>query len=135
MFLKGGSEASDESIEASPSLAERAGAWSWRVRMTKERAKLSVDFGFPELVKVAEEFQDVGPAAAGERERGAVVAEVLAKSIPVTALLVFIAAKSGWRSGGRGGRGGGGGCRRACVDGGCGGGHGGDGKVCREIWG
>ena len=104
MFLKGGSEASDESIKASPSLAERTGAWSWGVRVTKERAKWSVNFGFPELVKVAEEFQDVGPAAAREGERRAVVAEVLAKSVPVAALLVFIAAESGRRSGGRGGR-------------------------------
>lgn len=105
MFLEGGSEASDEGIEASPSLAERARAWSWRVRVTKERAKWGVDFGFPELVKVPKEFQDVGAAAAGEGERRAVVAEVLPESVPVTAFLVLVAAESGRRSGGRGGRG------------------------------
>ena len=109
MFLEGGSEASDESIEASPSLTERAGAWSWRVRVTEERAKWSVDFGFPKLVKVAKEFQDVCPTATREGERRAMVAKVLAKSVPVAALLIFIAAESGKRSGERRGRGGGGG--------------------------
>ena len=99
MFLKGGSKTSYESVKASPSLAERARAWGRRVRMTKERAKLSVDFGFPKLIKVAEEFQDMGPAATGEGKRWTVVAEVLAKSVPVTTLLVLISAESGRRGG------------------------------------
>ncbi|PPD79478.1 hypothetical protein GOBAR_DD23592 [Gossypium barbadense] len=91
VFFEGGSEASDEGIEASPSLAERARAWGRGIRVAEERAKLSVDFGFPKLVEVAEELQDVCAAAAGQGERRAVVAEVLPERVPVTALLVFVA--------------------------------------------
>lgn len=128
MFLEGGSESSDERVEASPSLAERARARSRRVRVAEERAKWGVDFGLPELVQVAEEFQDVGPAAAGEGERRPVVAEVLSEGVPVASLLVLVAAESGRRRSGGGrrrGGGGGGGASRGGVDG----------KACREIWG
>lgn len=136
MFLKSCPKSSYESIKASPSLPERAGARRRRVWVAEKRAELSMDFGFSELVEIPEEFQDMGSTAAGEGERWTVVAEVLAKSVPITAFLVLIAAESGRRSGG-GGRGGGGGGV------GCGGRIGvsggdqssGNSKVCREIWG
>lgn len=60
--------------------------------MAVERADGGVDLGLAELVEVAEEFEDVGPAAPGERERGAVVLEVLAEGVPVAPLLVLVAA-------------------------------------------
>ncbi len=72
--------------------------------MTVKGAELGVDFGFSELVEVAEEFEDVGPAAAAEGEWWTVVAEVLAEGVPVTAFLVFVAAegcRGGWDGGGR----------------------------------
>lgn len=67
--------------------------------MPKEGTELGVDLGLTELVQVPEEFQYMSPTAAGERERWAVVPEVLSKRVPVAALLVLIAAEGG---GGRG---------------------------------
>lgn len=63
VFFEGGTEAADESVEAAPGLAERAGAWGRGIRVAEERAELGVDFGLTELVKVTEEFKDVGPTA------------------------------------------------------------------------
>ena len=60
--------------------------------MPVKRAQLVVHLGLPELVEVPEKFKNVGPAAAGQRERGAVVAEVLPEGVPVAALLVLVAA-------------------------------------------
>lgn len=62
--------------------------------MAVERAYWGVDFGLSELVEVPEEFEDVGPAAPGEGERGPVVLEVLAEGVPVAALLVLVSAWS-----------------------------------------
>lgn len=60
--------------------------------MTKEGTILSVDFGFPELIEVLEEFQDVGSAAAGESQGGTMVPQVLPKRVPVTPLLRLVTA-------------------------------------------
>lgn len=60
--------------------------------MPVEGADGGVDLGLAELIEVAEEFEDVGPAAPGEGERGAVVLEVLAEGVPVAPLLVLVAA-------------------------------------------
>lgn len=62
--------------------------------MAEERAELSVDFGLPELVEVAEELQHVGSAASFESERRAVIAEVLSEGVPVSSFLVLVATKS-----------------------------------------
>ncbi|KAL6974931.1 hypothetical protein U1Q18_043417 [Sarracenia purpurea var. burkii] len=97
VFFEGGAEAADEGVEAAPSLSERAGARRRRVWVAEEGAKLGVDFGLSELVEVSKEFEDVGTAAAGERERRQVISEVLAEGVPVPALLVLVSAKSGWR--------------------------------------
>lgn len=59
----------------------------------------------------------MGAAATREGEWRPVVSKVLAESVPVSALLVFIAAESGRRGTDR--------RRRVCVDGGCGSGGGG----------
>lgn len=58
-----------------------------------------MDLGLAKLVEVAEEFQHVGPAAHGERERWTVVPEVLAEGVPVPALLVLVAARRGGATG------------------------------------
>jgi hypothetical protein len=52
-----------------------------------------VHLGFAKLVKVPQEFKHVGSAASGELKRRSVVAEVLAKCVPVSALLGFISAR------------------------------------------
>lgn len=92
VFFEGGAEAADEGVEASPRLAQRAGAGSWRVWMAVKGADWGVDFGLAKLVKVPEEFENVSPTAPGERERRAVVLEVLSEGVPVTPLLVLVAA-------------------------------------------
>jgi len=46
-------------------------------------------------VYVPKEFKDVCTAAPGEGERGSVILEILAKGVPVTALLVLVAAAGG----------------------------------------
>ena len=71
--------------------------------MAVERANWGVDFGLAELVQVAEEFQDMSSAAARQRQRWPVVFQVLAEGVPVSALLVLVAAGSGGsgRGGGR----------------------------------
>lgn len=59
VLLVGGTEASDECIEASPGLPERAGTgcrWGW---LSKEDATVQVNLGLPKLVKVTQEFQNM----------------------------------------------------------------------------
>lgn len=97
MLLEGGTKTADEGVEAAPGLAQWAGAGGGRVRMAEEGAELGMDFGLPKLVKVPQKFKDMGPAAAVQRKRRAVIAEILAEGIPVSALLVLIAAESGGR--------------------------------------
>ena len=65
--------------------------------MPKEGTHLGVDFGLPKLVKVPQELQNVGPAAPGQGQRRPVVSEVLTEGVPVSPLLVFVAAESGNR--------------------------------------
>ena len=60
--------------------------------MAIERADWGVDFGFAKLVKVAKEFQDVSSTAPGEGKWGPMILQVLPKGVPVTALLVLVAA-------------------------------------------
>lgn len=105
VLLVGGAEAADEGVEAAPRLAERAGAGGRGVGVAEEGADWVVDLGFSELIEVAEEFEDVGAAAAAEGERRAVVLQVLAEGVPVAPLLVLVAAQS--CGGGRCGSGGG----------------------------
>lgn len=92
VLLKGGTEAANESIKTAPSLAERTRAGGRRIRVSVKWAYWDVDLGFPELVQVPEEFQHVCTAASGEGKRGAVVFQILTKSIPVTAFLIFVPA-------------------------------------------
>lgn len=95
IFLEGCSEASDKGIKATPGLAEWAGArgrWVW---VAIKRTDWSVYFGFAKLVKVAKEFKDMSTTAPGQRKRRPVVLEVLAKGVPVSALLILIATWSG----------------------------------------
>lgn len=61
--------------------------------MPEERAELVVDLSLAELVEVAQELEDVGTTAAFQRERRAVVTEVLPEGVPVTAFLVLVAAE------------------------------------------
>jgi hypothetical protein len=58
-------------------------------------ADWSVHFGLAKLVKVAKEFKDMSTTAPGQRKRRPVVLEVLAKGVPVSALLILIATRSG----------------------------------------
>ena len=60
--------------------------------MSEERTRLVVNFGLPELVQVPEELKHVGSTATRKSQRWAVVPEVLAESVPVTALLGLVAA-------------------------------------------
>lgn len=66
VLLEGGAEAADEGVEAAPGLAERAGAGSRGLWVPEERAAGGVDLGLPELVEVAEELQNMSPAATGK---------------------------------------------------------------------
>lgn len=95
IFLKSCPEAADERVEAAPGLSERARAGGWWVRVTIKWADWGVHLGLAKLVKVAKEFEDMGTTAPGKRERRPVVLEILAKGVPVPALLVLIAAGSG----------------------------------------
>lgn len=95
MLFEGGSKAADEGVEAAPGLAERAWTRSRWVWVAEEGAHLGVDFGLPELVQVAEKFQDVGATAAREGQWGPVISQVLPKGVPVPALLVLVSAGSG----------------------------------------
>lgn len=60
--------------------------------MAIEGADWSVDFGLAELIEVAEELENMSAAAAGQGEWRAVVLQVLSEGVPVTALLVLVAA-------------------------------------------
>lgn len=94
VLLVGGAEAADEGVQAAPRLPERAGARRRRVRNAKEGTRGVVHLGFPELVKVVEEFQHVCAAAYFRRERWPVVPKILAEGVPVSALLVLVPARS-----------------------------------------
>lgn len=63
VLLVGGSEPSDQGVEAAPSLLERAGAGGRRVRVTEIRTTRSMDFSLPELVQILQEFDDVSATA------------------------------------------------------------------------
>ncbi|GFZ13505.1 LIGHT-DEPENDENT SHORT HYPOCOTYLS-like protein [Actinidia rufa] len=116
VLLEGGAEATDEGVEAAPGLLERARAGGGRVRVPVEGTYRGVDFGLPELVEVPEELEHVGPAAPGERQRRAVILQVLPERVPVAPLLVLVPTRGG-RSGPRGVPG-----TRTVVVWGCGGG-------------
>jgi len=63
--------------------------------MAKEGTKVCVNLGFPELVEVSEELKNMGTTAAREGKWGPVVSEVLPESVPVSTLLVLVAAWGG----------------------------------------
>lgn len=93
MLLVGSPEAPDERVQAAPGLPQRAGAGSGWVGHPEKGAAMVVDLGLSELIQVPEELQHVGPAAHGEGEWRAVVAEVLAEGVPVSPLLVLVPAR------------------------------------------
>lgn len=63
--------------------------------MAKEGTKVCVNLGFTELVEVPEELKNMGTTAAREGKWGPVVSEVLSKGVPVSSLLVLVAARGG----------------------------------------
>lgn len=65
--------------------------------MSEVGAAGGVDFSLPKLVEVLKEFDDVGPTAAGQRERRLVVLEVLQEGVPVPPLLRLVAARRSGR--------------------------------------
>ncbi|KAG0472901.1 hypothetical protein HPP92_014388 [Vanilla planifolia] len=93
VLLEGGAEAAHEGVEGTPCLAERARAGGRGAGVAEERTTQEVDFGLPELVQIAEEFQHVGPAAAGEGQRRAVVVQILTKGVPIPPLLGLVPAR------------------------------------------
>lgn len=60
--------------------------------MAVERTDWSVHLSFSELVEITKEFKNMGTTASGKREWWSVVFQVLTKSVPVSALLVLVAA-------------------------------------------
>lgn len=60
--------------------------------MTKERAKLGVNFGFSKLIEVSEELKNVGSAAPRERQWWPVIFQVLSEGVPIPALLILVSA-------------------------------------------
>lgn len=66
--------------------------------MSIEWTNWCVHFCLAKLVQVPEKFKHMSTATSGEGERRTVILEVLAKSVPVTAFLVFIAAACGGRA-------------------------------------
>ena len=95
VLLVGRTKAADEGVKAAPGLTERAGTWRRRVGVAEEGAHVGVNFGLPELIQVAEELEHIGAAALREGERWAVVFQVLAEGVPVSAFLVFVSAWCG----------------------------------------
>lgn len=87
MLLVGGTQATDERVEAPPGLAERARAGSGGVGLSEEHAAVEVDLSLPELVEVAEEVEHVVAVALRERHRRGLVLQVLPKRVPVPLLL------------------------------------------------
>lgn len=63
--------------------------------MAVEGTYWGVNLGLAELVEVPEEFEDMSTAAPREGERWAVVFQVLAEGVPVSAFLVFVSAWCG----------------------------------------
>lgn len=57
------SETSDEGVKASPSLPERAGAWSWGVWLSKEDTTVQMNLGLSELIQIPKEFKYMVAAA------------------------------------------------------------------------
>jgi hypothetical protein len=93
VLLVGGAEAAHEGVEAAPGLAERAGARRRRVRVAEEGARRAVHLGLAELVQVAEELEDVSPAALRQAQWRPVVPQVLAERVPVAPLLRLVPAR------------------------------------------
>nr|GLL45863.1 hypothetical protein GOBAR_DD23592 [Ipomoea trifida] len=65
VFLVGGAEAANQGVEAAPCLPERARAGGRGIGLPEEHATVQVNLSFPELVEVAEEFQDVVAVTVG----------------------------------------------------------------------
>nr|GMD70022.1 hypothetical protein TorRG33x02_055670 [Ipomoea batatas] len=92
VFLVRGSEPADEGVQAAPGLAERARTGSRRVGVAEKGTDRGVNLSFSELVEVSQEFQHVGAAATGQRERRPVVPQVLPERVPVAPLLILVPA-------------------------------------------
>lgn len=93
MLLIGCPKTSDEGVEASPGLPERAGARRRRSGLAEEDATVQVNLGFPKLVEVTEEVQDVVEVALRECNWGALVLQVLPEGVPVSPLLRLVTAQ------------------------------------------
>lgn len=94
IFLEGCPESSDESVETAPGLAKRTRAGSWGIWVSIKRTDWSMHFGLTKLIEIAKEFKDMSATAPGEREGRSMVVEILTKGLPVSTLLVLIAARS-----------------------------------------
>ena len=104
VLLEGGAEAAHEGVEAAPGLAERAGARRRRVRVAEEGARRAVHLSLAELVQVAEELEDVSPAALRQAQWRPVVPQVLPERVPVAPLLRLVPARRLRRRHGANGR-------------------------------
>lgn len=91
VFLIGGSEAADEGIKAAPGLSERASAGTRRFGLSEEKTTLDVDLSLAELVKVAEEVEDMVEITVWKSHRRPLVAKVLSESVPISSFLRLVA--------------------------------------------
>jgi hypothetical protein len=93
VLLEGSAEAAHQRVEATPGLAQRAGARRGRVRVAEEGARRRVHLGLAELVQVAQELQHVRTAALRQAQRRPVVPQVLPERVPVPPLLRLVPAR------------------------------------------
>jgi hypothetical protein len=93
VLLVRGAEAAHERVEAAPGLAQRARARRGRRGVAEEGAPGGVHLGLAELVEVAQELEHVRAAAPRQRQRRAVVPQVLPERVPVATLLRLVPAR------------------------------------------
>jgi len=96
IFLISSPEPPYESIKASPSLSEGACAGCWRFWLPIEHTPLKVNLGFPKLVQIPKEIQDMVAIALSQWNWGSLILQVLPKSVPIPSLLRLIAANCPW---------------------------------------
>jgi hypothetical protein len=61
------------------------------MRKAEEGTCRQVNFGFPELIQVSHEVENVLSSASPESQRRTMIPQVLTKRVPVSSLLSFIA--------------------------------------------